>query len=225
MDWVGHFWNVSVGSGNGAKNILGIAQQNHWQISTMPTVGSIAVYQPGTFQLASGSPFYVGSAGHAAIVTDVGQGGLYTMSEMNGISGYGNVDQQTFKPGGSVAFVTPPSNLAVNGGTNIEDLVGGNAMLTSATSGIQGFNGTTGCKTLGEAVSGGIPFVSGASGFVGWIAQGCVWKRILIYMVSGGLIIFGLKYMGVEGPSRVVTEPARAYGKVVGTGAKAAVAA
>lgn len=229
MDWVNHFWNVSVGAGNGAKNILGIAQQRGWQISAIPSVGSIAVYQPSNqYQMANGTPFSVPSAGHAAIVTAVsGDGSAYTMSEMNGIAGYGNVDQQTMKVSGPVAFVTPPASLKQ--GNNFESTFGSNSQTlenvpgTFPSSGAGTSNPGT-CKSLADAVSGGIPLVSGTSGFFGWIAQGCVYKRILIYMASGALIVFGLKYLGVTEPARLVTDPARAYGKVVGTGVRAAAA-
>lgn len=217
MDWVGHFWNVSVGAGNGAKNILGIAQQRGWQISATPTPDSIAVFQPSNqYQMANGTPFTVPSEGHAAIVTAVsGDGRSYTMSEMNGIAGYGNVDQQTMKVSGPVAFVTPPASLKI--GNNFANTFGANSqVLNNVPNSVMNAGGAAtsgGCISLGEAVSGGIPLLSGVGGFLTWIAQGCVYKRILIYMVSGGLIIFGLKYIGVPQPAEAMGAPLRVVEK------------
>lgn len=215
MDWVHHFWNVSVGSGNGAKNLLGVAQQQGWQISTTPVVGSIAVFQPGTYSISNGKPFYVGSDGHAAIVTAAsGDGSAYTMSEMNGIAGYGNVDQQTMITSGAVAFVTPPANLKQ--GNNFENTFGANSQTLNNVPGTTlGGNAApltaTGCQSLGQiyATQGGIPVISGVSGFFTWIGQGCVWKRILLYMACGGLIVFGLRYVGVPEPARIAEAPLR----------------
>lgn len=220
MAWIGYFWNVSVGAGNGAKNLTAIAQQNGWNISASPTIGSIAVFQPGQFPLASGGTFTSDQQfGHVGMVTGVGQGGAYTISEMNAIAGYGNVDTQTLSPGGPVAFVTPPASLQVDShfsqqfgqGIGQPGAPSGGAVLASNTGGNNNpktFSANT-CKSLSEATGGGIPILSGANGFFQWIAQGCVWKRIFIYGVAGGLIIFGLKFLGEPGPANIITHTMR----------------
>ena len=69
---------------------------------------------------------------------------------------------------------------------------------------------TSGCKTIGESMSGaalGVPGAQQVAGFVGWITQACVYKRLAIQGVSLLLILYGLKMMGHDEPLKIIQSP------------------
>lgn len=67
-----------------------------------------------------------------------------------------------------------------------------------------GSGGASPCKSLGDSVAGGIPGISGVGGFFSWIAQSCVYRKILIFGLAGVAVLYGLKLVGVPTPIQSV---------------------
>lgn len=196
--WVANFFRIPWG-GNASDWLAG-AQAAGWPISSTPQVGDIAWFQPGTDGAFSD--------GHVGVVTSVGNGN-YTISEDN-FNGSSIPDTRTVNLSPYQRFITPPTGTRTPSfasywtqAANGSPIPSGIALTSALQSGVM----QSDCMTLGEKVQGGLPVISGATGFFGWIAQPCVWKRILIVGASGLFIIFGLKFAGQPEPARILAAP------------------
>ena len=75
------------------------AAYDGWTVTSTPRIASIAVFPPGV----DGAD----TDGHAAWVTAV-TGSQITISEMNGLAGWGEVDTRVLTPGRAVRYILAP---------------------------------------------------------------------------------------------------------------------
>lgn len=193
--WVAGFFNIPTGAGFGdAKTWITGARANGWGIATSPSVGSIAVWQPGE----GGAE----SAGHVAIVTDV-TGNVFTVSEMNYLRGVGQSDSRDvqFVPG-TVSFIIPPASAQL---PSLSGLLGGKTP-TALPVGLQVGDSNTPTPPGGNA-----PLVGGAIAALIWAGE---------VFLGAVVVIIGIWMAAKEKPPPVVQGARVAVMR--GTGARTA---
>lgn len=109
------------------------------------------------------------------------------------------------------------NNVSASSGSYVAPQLGGTSQGSNTTSPSNASNtsspATGACLTLAESITNAssvasvVPGEQQISGFVGWITQGCVQKRLLFQGVSALLILYGLKFMGHSDPIKIVTAP------------------
>lgn len=141
-----------------AKDWWPNAQTCGWRVGQAPTVGAIAIWDGGV------DP--PGGFGHCAYVTDVIDGGSWTVTEMNW-QGLGRVDSRTIngKPDHFLGFIYPPQINAPTGGG-----LPGVGAIGDALSGLSGsIQAATGRAVSGGTIAAGVVLLLIGVLVVGWI--------------------------------------------------------
>lgn len=204
------FWSQVLALIGAPASPNNIAVLNAWSAHE----GTSATWNPLATTQGQGTNF--NSTGVKSFATE--QAGVQATANtlLNGRYGHivaalrGDVPLSTWLQGG--AGVGP--ELRVWSGGGYSSLGNSPAYMSPAFGGAQLASNVTpttgGCISLGDKVSGGIPGISGVAGFFSWLAQPCVWKRLLIQGGSVLLILWGLKFVGQPEPLHIAATPLRA---------------